>query len=126
MGAKSKCYLLFFILFCALLITVGSIFNVFTLAVIPSCLPQHMQNTIDEIVEEIGENVPKCEIPALVWIFLIDLLIVISAMVPKMTFDQCKTLFEGRKDWDDVAFLASVTVSVKRFFSNVKKIVHEI
>ena len=84
-----------------------------------------MQNTIDEIVEEIGENVPKCEIPVMVWIFLIDLLIILSAMVPKMTFDQCKTLFEGRKDWDDVAFLASVTVSVKRFY-NVKKIVHKI
>ena len=66
---------------------------------------------IGEIVEEIGEKVPKCEMPALVWIILLDLLIILSAMVPKMTFDRCKTIFEGRKDWDDVAFLASVTVS---------------
>ena len=118
MGAKSKCYLLFVIMICAVLITMGSICNVFTIAEIPSCISQHMQHTIfeiveeiGEIVEEIGEKVPKWETPALVWIIVFDLLIILSAMVPKMTFDQCKTLFEGMKLWDDVAFLASVTVS---------------
>ena len=114
----------------------GSIFNVLTIAAIPSCVPQRMQHTnveivekigeiveeigeivgeiveeIGEIVEEIGEKVPKCEIPALVWIILFDLLIILAAMVPKMTFDQCKRYFEGMKRWNDVALLASATVS---------------
>ena len=110
---------------CAFLITMGSIFNVLTIAAIPSCVPQRMQHTnveivekigeiveeIGEIVEEIGEKVPKCEIPALVWIILFDLLIILAAMVPKMTFDQCKRYFEGMKRWNDVALLASATVS---------------
>ena len=139
MGAKSKCYLLFVFMFCAFLITVGSICNVFTIAAFPSCLSQRLQDTIFEIVEEIvetveeigetveeigetvkeigetveeiGEKVPKSEMPALVWIILIDLLIVLLAMVPKMTFDECKTFFEEKKRWNDVAFLASGTVS---------------
>ena len=79
-----------------------------------------MLDTIDEIVEEIGKKVPKCEMPALVWIILLDLLIILLAMVPKMTFDQCKRRFEGRKDWDDVAFIASATVSFQRFFQMLK------
>ena len=129
MVTKSKCYLFFVVIFCVLIITVGLMFNVFTIALIPSCkvgdtlpscIPQRMQHTmvikivegIGKIVEEIGEKVPKFEMPALVWIILLDLSIILSAMVPKMTFDRCKTIyFEGRKDWDDVAFLASVTVS---------------
>ena len=121
---------------CAFLITMGSIFNVLTIAAIPSCVPQRMQHTnveivekigeiveeigeivgeiveeIGEIVEEIGEKLPKCEIPALVWIILFDLLIILAAMVPKITFDQCKRYFEGMKRWNDVALLASATVS---------------
>ena len=111
MVAKSKCYLFFVVIFCVLIITVGLMFNVFTIAVIPSCIAQRMQNTIGEIVEEVWEKVPKCEMPALVWIILLNLSIILSANFPKITFDQCKTTFEGRKDWDDVAFLASVTVS---------------
>ena len=125
MGVKSKCHLLFGFMFCAFLITVGSICNVFTIAAFPSCLSQRLQDTIFEIVEEIvetveeigetvkeiGEKVPKSEMPALVWIILIDLLIVLLAMVPKMTFDECKTFFEEKKRWNDVAFLASGAVS---------------
>ena len=111
MVPKSKCYLFFVVIFCVLIITVGSIFNFFTIAVIPSCLPQSMLDAIDEVVEKIGEKVPKFEMPAFVWIILLNLSIILSAKFPKITFDQCKTTFEGRKDWDDVAFLASVTVS---------------
>ena len=138
MGAKSKCYLLFVIMICAILITMGSIFNVLTIAAIPSSVPQRMQQTnvevvekigeiveeigefVGEIVEEIREKVPKCEIPALVWIITFDLLMILAAMIPKMTFDQCKRRFEGRKDWDDVAFIASATVSFQRFFQMLK------
>ena len=111
MGAKSKCYLFVVIMFCALIITVGSIFNVLTIAETTSCIPKSMHDKIDEIVEEIGEKIPICEMPALVWIILFNLLIILSAKFPKMTFDRCKTTFGGRKDWDDVAFLSSVTVS---------------
>ena len=138
MGEKSKCYLLFIIMICALLITMGSIFNVLTIAAIPSYIPQRMQDTnvkiveeigeiveeigefVEEIVEEIREKVPKWEIPALVLIILFDLLIILAAMAPKLTFDQCKRFFEGMKRWNDVALLASATVSFIDFFKYSK------
>ena len=112
MGATSKCHALFVVMLFGLYITVGLIFNVVTIAAIPSCVSQRMQHTIVEIVEEIKEKVPKWEMPGLVWMILFDLLIIISAMVPKMTFDQCKKSYEGMKHWCDVASLASFTVSL--------------
>ena len=111
MGATSKYYVFSVVMCCALYISVGLMFNVFTIATIPSCISQRMEHTIVEIVEEIKEKVPKWEMPGLVWMILFDLLIIISAMVPKMTFDQCKKTFDGMKRWHDVAFLASFTVS---------------
>ena len=130
MGATSKCYVLSIVMMCALSITAGLICNVFTIASIPSRISQPLQHTIVEIVEEIAaipsrisqskqytivdeikEKVPKWEMPALVWIILFDFFIILSAMAPKMTFDQCKRFFEGMKRWDDVARLASATVS---------------
>ena len=111
MGATSKCYVLSVVMCCALYITAGIMFNFVTIAAIPSCISQRMRHTIAEVVEEIEEKVPKWEMPALVWMILSDLLIILSAMVPKMTFEQCKKTFEGMKRWHDVAFLASFTVS---------------
>ena len=134
MGATSKCYVLSIVMMCALSITAGLICNVFTIASIPSRISQPLQHTIVEIVEEIAaipsrisqskqhtiveivdeikEKVPKWEMPALVWIILFDFLIILSAMAPKMTFDQCKKSYEGKKTWCDVASLASFTVSL--------------
>ena len=117
MGATSKCYVLSVVMICALSITAGLIFNVFTIASIPSGISQPLEHTIVEsveTVEEIKEKVPKWEMPALVWIILFDFLIILSAMAPKMTFDQCKNFFEGMKRWCDVASLASFTVSLYR------------
>ena len=117
MGATSKCYVLSVVMICALSITAGLIFNVFTIASIPSGISQPLEHTIVEsveTVEEIKEKVPKWEMPALVWIILFDFLIILSAMAPKMTFDQCKKFFEGMKRWCDVASLASFTVSLYR------------
>ena len=111
MGATSKCYELSVLMCCALYITAGIMFNFVTIAAIPSCISQRMRHTIVEVVEEIEEKVPKWEMPALVWMILSDLLIILAAMVPKMTFDQCKRFFEGMKRWNDVARLASATVS---------------
>ena len=132
MGAKTKCNLLFVVMGCGLYITIGLIFNVFTIAAIPqeplklsspsipTSISQRIQHTIvdivEEIVEEIDEKVPNLEKPTLalfpiILIFLSDLLIILSAMVPKMTFDECKKSFDGMKRWYDVAFLASYTVS---------------
>ena len=112
MGATSKCYVLSVLMCCAFYITVGIMFNFVTIAAIPSCISQRMRHTIVEVVEEIEEKVPKWEMPALVWIILFDFLIILSAMAPKMTFDQCKKSYEGMKCWCDVAFLASRTVSL--------------
>ena len=60
------------------------------------------------IIEEIKEKYPKWEMPALLrvgsfWIFILDLVIILSAKFPKMTWLP--------KRWYDVAFLASYTVS---------------
>ena len=131
MGATSKCYVLSIVMMCALSITAGLICNVFTIASIPSRISQPLQHTIVEIVEEIAAipsrisqskqytivdeikgKVPKWEMPALVWIILFDFFIILSAMAPKMTFDQCKKSYEGFIHWCDVASLASHTVSL--------------
>ena len=52
-------------------------------------------NIVIEIMEIIGtiyEMIPKYEIPALVVILMLNLLIILSAMLPKMTTDQCKKI----------------------------------
>ena len=69
---------------------------------------------VEPIVEEIKEKVPKWELLQMgsFWIFILDLVIILSAMIPKLTFDQFKQMFDGMKRWYDVAFLASFTVSV--------------
>ena len=134
MGATSKCYVLSMVMMCALSITAGLIFNVLTIAsipsrisqplqhkiveiveeiaTIPSIISQSIQHTSVEIVEEIKEKVPKWKMPALVWTILFDFLIILSAMAPKMTSDQCKKSYDGMKRWCDVASLASFTVSL--------------
>ena len=71
---------------------------------------------VKPIVEEIKEKFPKWEMPVLFrvgsfWIFILDLVIILSVMFPKLTFDQCKKMHDGKKHWYDVAFLASYTVS---------------
>ena len=71
---------------------------------------------VKPIVEEIKEKFPKLEMPALFgvgsfWMFILDLVIILSVMFPKLTFDQCKKMHDGKKRWYDVAFLASYTVS---------------
>ena len=69
---------------------------------------------VEPIIEEIKEKVPKWELLQLgiFWIFLCDLMIILSAMIPKVTFDQYKKIFDGMKCWYDVALLASYTVSI--------------
>ena len=125
MGDKSKCSLLFSLMSCTLLITLGLMCNVYTIAVIPSSISQQMQQTIaveivepivEPIVEEFKEKFPKWEMPALFrvgsfWIFVLDLVIILSTMFPKLTFKQCKKMHDEKKCWYDVAFLSSYTVS---------------
>ena len=117
MGDKSKCSLLFLLMSCTLLITVGLMCNVYTIAVIPSSISEQLQHTlaveivkpmVEPIVEEFKLKFPKWEMPALLrvgsfWIFILDLVIILSAKFPKMTWLP--------KRWYDVAFLASYTVS---------------
>ena len=69
---------------------------------------------VEPIVEEIKEKFPKWELLELgiFWIFLCDLLIILSTMIPKVTFDQYKNFFDGMKRWYDVALFASYTVSI--------------
>ena len=108
------------VIFCAFFIILGLIFNILTvktfqsLSIIPSILTKSdfwnprilvMKfyfsivilglNIVIEIMEIIGtiyEMIPKYEIPALVVILMLNLLIILSAMLPKMTTDQCKKI----------------------------------
>ena len=67
---------------------------------------------VEPIVEEIKEKVPKWELLQMssFWIFILDLVIILSAKLPKMSFDQCKQMHDGKKRWYDAVSLASYTV----------------
>ena len=85
---------------------------------------------VEPIVEEIKEKYPKWEMPALLrvgsfWIFILDLMIILSAMSPKMTFDECKKMHDGKKRWYDAVSLASCTVSFQRFCQMFKNCGHD-
>ena len=115
------------VIFCAFSIFLGLVFNILTVkifqpvSIIPSILTKSdfwnprmllmkfyfstiilCLNILIEIMEIIGtiyEMIPKYEIPALVVILMLNLLIILSAMLPKMTTDQCKKVGEmvGRR-----------------------------
>ena len=133
------------VLFCAFFIILGLIFNILTVkifqpvSIIPSILTKSdfwnprillMQfyfsivilclNIVIEIMEIIGtiyEMIPKYEIPALVVILMLNLLIILSAMLPKMTTDQCKKVGKIMGHGLHNAFFALPTVSFfKRIF----------
>ena len=57
MGAILKCYLLFVFVFCAFMITMGAMFNVFTIAAFPTCISQRIQHTIVEGIGEVFEGI---------------------------------------------------------------------
>ena len=113
---------------CAFLITMGLLFNKFTYEIIPALITSQPTNTDDNswkppespiyliaslyigilelylnfiiaIVKPIFLIIPKCEIPPLVSIFIFNLMIILSAMLPKITTDQCKKVGElmGRR-----------------------------
>jgi hypothetical protein len=133
------------VIFCAFFIILGLIFNILTVkifqpvSIIPSILTKSdfwnprillMQfyfsivilclNIVIEIMEIIGtiyEMIPKYEIPALVVILMLNLLIILSAMLPKMTTDQCKKVGKIMGHGLHNAFFALPTVSFfKRIF----------
>ena len=114
--------------FCAFMITLGLLFNKFTYEIIPPLITSQPTNTDDNswkppespiyliaslyigilelylnfiiaIVKPIFLIIPKCEIPPLVSIFIFNLMIILSAMLPKITTDQCKKVGElmGRR-----------------------------
>ena len=106
------------VIFCAFSIFLGLVFNILTVkifqpvSIIPSILTKSdfwnprillmkfyfsivilclniLIGTM-EIIGAIYEMIPKYEVPALVFILALNLVIILSAMVPKMTADQCK------------------------------------
>ena len=68
-------------------------------------------NFLIEIEGKIDETISKCEIHALVVIFMFGLMIILSAMLPKMSTDQCKKV--GKLMGHH--FISSAMVSFKRF-----------
>ena len=133
------------VMFCAFFIFLGLVFNMLTvkifqpLSIIPSILTKSdfwnprilvmkfyfsivilCLNILIEIMEIIGtiyEMIPKYEMPALVVILMLNLLIILSAMLPKMTTDQCKKVGKIMGRGLHNAFFALPTVSFfKRIF----------
>ena len=109
--------------FCAFMITLGLLFNKFTYEIISPLTTSQPTNTNDNswkppespieligrvyigvlelylnfiiaIVKPIYLIIPKCEIHPLVSIFIFNLMIILSAMLPKITTDQCKKVGE--------------------------------
>ena len=109
--------------FCAFMITLGLLFNKFTCETLQPLIISKPINTnhdswesprapnelfvnlligslelylnfIIAIVKPIFLIIPKCEIPPLVSIFIFNLMIILSAMLPKITTDQCKKVGE--------------------------------
>ena len=103
---------------CAVFISLGLVFNIFTYEIFRSSsisqpmvtndnswkpidfcpggvqilmrLLESYLNFLIAIVGKIDETISKCEIHALVVIFMFGLMIILSAVLPKMTTDQCK------------------------------------
>ena len=120
---------------CAVFISLGLVFNIFTYEIFrPSSISQPMVtndnswkssdfcpagiqilmrilefhlNFLIAIVGKIDETISKCEIHALVVIFVFCLMIILSAMLPKMTRDQCKKVGKVMGHH----FISSATVS---------------
>ena len=71
-------------------------------------------NFLIGIVENIDGTITKCEIPAYVVIFIFGLMIILSAMLPKMTMDKCKKIGKiiGHHGQMLMEFSASAVVSV--------------
>ena len=71
-------------------------------------------NFLIEIEGKIDETISKCEIHALVVIFMFGLMIILSAMLPKMTKDKCKKFGKiiGHHGQMLMEFSASAVVSV--------------
>ena len=133
------------VIFCAFFIFLGLVFNMLTvkifqpLSIIPSILTKsdfwnprilvmkfyfsivilclNILIGIMEIIGTIYEMIPKYEIPALVVILMLNLLIILSAVVPKMTADQSKKVGKIMGRGLHNAFFALPTVSFfKRIF----------
>ena len=68
-------------------------------------------NFVIAIVKPIYVIIPKCEIPSLVSIFVFNLMIILSAMLPKITTDQCKNVGEMMGRGLQKASFASPSVS---------------
>ena len=71
-------------------------------------------NFLIGIVENIDGTITKCEIPAYVVIFMFGFMIILSAMLPKMTMDKCKKFGKiiGHHGQMLMEFSASAAVSV--------------
>ena len=110
MDAKTKGLV---VMYCAFYITSGLIFNKMTFELFrPSYVSQH---TIT-VVEKIDKKHQICEIPVFVTIFMYDLMIILSTMLPKTTVHECKKIYERVGRLSHIAYLTSLSVSFQHFF----------
>ena len=108
MEAKQKKTLWFSVILCAINITVGLFYNVLTVA--------KFQPTCDwDIINKYFErsNTESTKVPAIVGILVCDLLLILSAMLPKRTFDEFKKTEEKRGHGPHIALVTTSLVSFK-------------
>lgn len=126
MDTRTKCII---VMYCALYITAGLIFNKMTFELLQPSYISQRTITIDidpseiEIMENIDKKDQTCEIPAFVVIFIYDLIIILSTMLPKTTVDDCKKSYERVGRWSHITYLASLSVSSQCFVKKLKAIV---
>ena len=108
MDAKTKGLV---VMYCAFYITSGLIFNKMTFDLFrPSYISQRT------VVEKIDKKHQICEIPVFVTIFMYDLMIILSTMLPKTTVHECKKIYERVGRLSHIAYLTSLSVSFQHFF----------
>ena len=110
MEAKSRCPLLIVVLLCALNITLGLFYNALTVG--------QLEASIQSSCNCDGASVCVCiyipTVPAILVILICDFILILSAMIPKKTIDQCK-MYEGEKMGRRlrIVFLTTCLVSFK-------------
>ena len=108
MEAKPKHPLWLAITVCAINIIIGLYNNAVTVALFQ---PFRHWDCINEYFE--GFDAGSTKVPAIVGILVCDLLLILSAMLPKKTVDQSKKSVERRGRRPHIAFVTTSLVSFK-------------
>ena len=114
MEAKPKRPLWMAITLCAINITFGLFYNASTVALFQPFRDWDFVNAYFE-----GSYAGNTKVPAIVGIIVCDLILIVSAMLPKKTIDQSKKSVERRGRRTHIAFATTSLVSFKFTFRQI-------